>query len=133
MSWNFFGDHTPCTGREATSCLEKTMGWSRSTTLTLLRRLESKGAVASDTDHGKKSFRPLVKRDAAVLQETKHFLPRLWKLRLMVSSLTQKQALPQEEIDALYALLRELEKSMMLTWIISSSVCLQGSLSCGIF
>ena len=94
----FLWDHTPCTGREATSCLEKTMGWSRSTTLTLLRRLESKGAVASDTDHGKKSFRPLVKRDAAVLQETKHFL------------LTQKQALPQEEIDALYALLRELEE-----------------------
>lgn len=77
----FLWDHTPCTGREATSCLEKTMGWSRSTTLTLLRRLESKGAVASDTDHGKKSFRPLVKRDAAVLHETKHFLaPRLpWK------------------------------------------------------
>ena len=77
----FLWDHTPCTGREATSCLEKTMGWSRSTTLTLLRRLESKGAVASDTDHGKKSFRPLVKRDAAVLQETKTFpAPRLpWK------------------------------------------------------
>ena len=55
----FLWDHTPCTGREATSCLEKTMGWSRSTTLTLLRRLESKGAVASDTDHGKKSFAPL--------------------------------------------------------------------------
>ena len=108
----FLWDHTPCTGREATSCLEKTMGWSRSTTLTLLRRLESKGAVASDTDHGKKSFRPLVKRDAAVLQETKHFLHRVYhgSLSLMVSSLTQKQALPQEEIDALYALLRELEE-----------------------
>ena len=97
----FLWDHTPCTGREATSCLEKTM-----------RRLESKGAVASDTDHGKKSFRPLVKRDAAVLQETKHFLHRVYhgSLSLMVSSLTQKQALPQEEIDALYALLRELEE-----------------------
>ena len=108
----FLWDHTPCTGREAPSCLEKTMGWSRSTTLTLLRRLESKGAVASDTDHGKKSFRPLVKRDAAVLQETKHFLHRVYhgSLSLMVSSLTQKQALPQEEIDALYALLRELEE-----------------------
>lgn len=69
-------------------------------------------AVASDTDHGKKSFRPLVKRDAAVLQETKHFLHRVYhgSLSLMVSSLTQKQALPQEEIDALYALLRELEE-----------------------
>ena len=30
-------------------------------------------------------------------------------LSLMVSSLTKKQALPQEEIDALYALLQELE------------------------
>ena len=32
------------TGREAVCLLQEKMGWSRSTTLTLLRRLESKNA-----------------------------------------------------------------------------------------
>lgn len=107
----FLWDHGPATGRQATQQLEARMGWSRSTTLTLLRRLEGKGAVASDTEQGLKTFRPLVAREDAVLQETEDFLGRVYQgsLSLMVSSLTKKQALPQEEIDALYALLKGLE------------------------
>ncbi len=103
--------HGPATGRETTQQLEAQMGWSRSTTLTLLRRLEGKGAVASDTAHGLKTFRPLISREDAILQETEDFLGRVYQgsLSLMVSSLTKKQALPQKEIDALYALLQELE------------------------
>ena len=52
-------------------------------------------------------------REDAVLQETEDFLGRVYQgsLSLMVSSLTKKQALPQEEIDALYALLQELEET----------------------
>lgn len=109
----FLWTHSPATGREATQHLEARMGWSRSTTLTLLRRLEGKGAVASDTELGLKTFRPLVAREDAVLQETEDFLGRVYQgsLSLMVSSLTKKQALPQEEIDALYALLQELEET----------------------
>ena len=102
---------SPLTGREATDWLEKRMGWNRSTTLTLLRRMEAKGAVASDTKSGIKLFRPLLRREDAALRETEDFLGRVYKgsLSLMVSSLTKKQSLPQEEIDELYALLRELE------------------------
>ena len=37
----------PRTGREIIDALGKTTGWSRSTTLTLLRRLEDKGAVSA--------------------------------------------------------------------------------------
>ena len=55
----FLWDHTPCTGREATSCLEKTMGWSRSTTLTLLRRLRAKGQSPVIPTMGKSLFAPL--------------------------------------------------------------------------
>ena len=65
----------PRTGREIIDALGKTTGWSRSTTLTLLRRLEDKGSVS-----------------------------------LMVSSLAKKQTLSQEEIDKLYAILREMEE-----------------------
>lgn len=106
-------DKSPRTGREATEWLEKRMGWNRSTTLTLLRRMEAKGAVASEMEGGMKSFRPLVRREDAALQETEDFLGRVYKgsLSLMVSSLTKKQSLPQQEIDELYAILREMEVS----------------------
>lgn len=102
----------PRTGREAAQWLGKRMGWSRSTSLTLLRRLEAKGAVSGDADGERKSFRPLIRREDAALRETESLLDRVYRgsLSLMVSSLTQKQPLKQEEIDELYSILREMEE-----------------------
>ena len=87
------------------------MGWTRSTTLTMLRRLEAKGAVAGDTEGELKTFRPLIAREEVAAQETENLLDRVYKgsLSLLVSSLTRKQSLPQNEIDELYAILREME------------------------
>ena len=104
-------EQSPRTGRETVVCLEGKMGWSRSTTLTLLRRLEEKGAVAGDTEGTIKTFRPMIAREDAALQETENLLERAYKgsLSLLVSSLTKKQSLPQREIDELYAILREME------------------------
>ena len=63
------------------------------------------------TVDGLKTFEPLVKREEAVLQETEDFLSRIYKgsVSLMVSQLTQKQALPQDEIDELYAILEQMK------------------------
>lgn len=104
---------SPRTGREITDWLEAGTGWSRSTTLTLLQRLEAKGAVESGSGaDGKKAFRPLLRREDAAQRETESFLGRVYKgsLSLMVSALTKKQALSRAEIDELYALLREMEE-----------------------
>ena len=105
-------ESSPKTGREITDQLERAEGWNRSTTLTLLSRLEAKGAVISDTDGRKKTFSPLLRREDAALHETEDFLSRVYKgsLSLMVSSLTKKKALPKEEIDQLYAMLKKLEE-----------------------
>ena len=101
----------PVTGREATDSLEEKMGWSRSTTLTHLRRMEAKGAVGSSTDDGLKTFFPLITRNDAVLAETESFLDRVHKgsLSLMVSCLTKKENLSQEEISQLHTLLNKME------------------------
>ena len=114
MEWNvmeMLWEKGSVTGREAVECLENQLGWSRSTTLTHLRRMEAKGAVGSRTVDGLKTFIPLVKREDAVLQETNDFLGRIYKgsVSLMVSQLTQKQALPQEEIEELYAILDQMK------------------------
>ena len=101
----------PMSGREVTQTLEPKTGWSRSTILTLLSRLEAKGAVAGDSEEGKKLFSPLLRREDAALQETETFLDKVYhgSLSLMVSALTQRQALSPEEIRQLHQLLDGLE------------------------
>lgn len=103
---------SPRTGREITDGLHEKKGWSRSTTLTLLRRLEDKGAVSAVSEGGMKHYRPQVAREAAAVQETEHLLERVYQgsVSLLVSSLVKKQTLSQEEIDKLYAILREMEE-----------------------
>ena len=104
-------EKSPRTGRETVAWLDQKMGWTRSTTLTMLRRLEAKGAVAGDTEGELKTFRPLIAREEVAVRETENLLDRAYKgsLSLLVSSLARKQSLPQNEIDELYAILREME------------------------
>lgn len=104
-------EKSPRTGRETVAWLDQKMGWTRSTVLTMLRRLEAKGAVAGDTEGELKTFRPLIAREDVAVRETENLLDRAYKgsLSLLVSSLTKKQSLPQKEIDELYAILREME------------------------
>ena len=104
-------DSGGATGRELTERLEKKMGWNRSTTLTLLRRMEGKKALEVRQDGAVRTFVPLLRREDAAMQETESFLSRVYhgSLSLMVSTLSQKQALSQKEIDELYALLKEAE------------------------
>lgn len=105
-------EESPLTGREVTQRMQQRCGWSRSTTLTLLGRLEAKGAVKSAAEEtGPKVFSPLLAREDAALRETEDFLSRVYhgSLSLMVSALTRKQALSQQEQDELYELLKGLE------------------------
>ena len=106
--WN----RAPQTGREITETLERSVGWSRSTCLTLLRRLEEKQAVAAKAEECVKQFRPLIRREEAAVQETEDFLERVYRgsLSLMVSTLTKKQALSQKEIEELQEVLNWLEE-----------------------
>ena len=105
-------DDSPLTGRQMTEYMEQKVGWNRSTTLTLLRRLEEKGAVVSDSQGVKKLFYPHVTREDVVHQETKSFLERVYSgsVSLLVSAMTKKQALSKQEIDELYTMLKELSE-----------------------
>lgn len=102
----------PRTGREVTESMAALMGWSRSTTLTLLKRLTDKGIVLCDTAAAKNTFSPAVRREDAALAETETFLDRVYQgsLSMMVSAMTRRQAVTKEELDELYALLRQLEE-----------------------
>ncbi len=104
-------ESAPLTGREVTERMEKRTGWSRSTSLTMLRRLGEKGAIGEAEGDGKKAFLPLISRDDAALRETEDLLSRAYhgSVSLLLSAFTKKQRLSREEIDEMYALLAELE------------------------
>lgn len=105
-------EKSPRTGREIIDLLKERMNWSRSTTLTLLRRIEEKGAVGSESAEGGKLFYPTVSRESAALQEAEDFLERVYKgsLGMMLTAFTQKQNLSKAEIEELYAILKAAEE-----------------------
>lgn len=104
-------EKSPRTGRETIDWLKERMGWSRSTTLTLLRRMEEKGAVRSEDSENVKQFVPAISREEAAHRETEDFLQRIYQgsLGMMVSAFTKKQNLSKSEIEELYSILNELE------------------------
>lgn len=113
--WNLMEclwDSWPKTGREAVEYLKKSVGWTRSTTLTMLRRMTEKGLISCEKVNGINSYCPLIERDDAVVQETQNFLKRVYKgsVSMMVNAITQKQKLSQEEIEELYAILQKAEE-----------------------
>lgn len=98
-----------CTGREAVEHLKKAVGWSRSTTLTMLRRMTEKGMIACREQDGLLVYSPLLDRENAVQQETDSFLSRVYhgSVSMLLSAITQKETLSEKELDELYAILKE--------------------------
>ena len=101
-----------CTGREAVEYLQKQVGWSRSTTLTMLRRMHEKGLIACQESDGLLVYTPLLERQLATQRETDSFLTRVYhgSVSMLVSALTEKQSFTQAELDELYAILKEAER-----------------------
>ena len=106
-------DHSPRTGREATDYMAESVGWTRSTTLTMLRRMTEKGLIICEECEGLKSYSPALERSEAVMKETEDFLGRVYhgSLSLMLSAMTEKTALSEEEINELYDILKKAEEA----------------------
>lgn len=102
-------EEAPRTGRAAVEYLEASVGWSRSTTLTMLRRMTEKGLIVCQVQDGVNRYTPLVSREAASHSQTRSFLDRVYhgSIGMMLSAFTKKEALTQAQIDELYEILKE--------------------------
>ena len=100
---------SPCTGREVTEYLSQHAGWSRSTALTMLRRMHEKNLIACQEIDGIKTYSPLLQQEDATLMETQSFLQRVYhgSVSMLVSTFAKKQSLTQQELDELYAILQQ--------------------------
>ena len=102
---------SPQTAMELVEALSRRVGWAKSTTLTTLRRMEEKGLLAGETVGRSRRFTPLVDREAVLLRETSGFLDRVYRgsVGLMVSTMARRQALTEEDLEVLRAILAQTE------------------------
>ena len=114
--WNLMEclwEAAPRTGRETVEYMRAQVGWNRSTTLTMLRRMSEKGLISCDESGEVLRYRPNIQREEAARWETHSFIDRVYKgsVSMMLSAMTEKQELSREEIDKLYAILRQAEEA----------------------
>ena len=105
-------EHAPRTGREAAEFMARSQGWSRSTTLTLLRRMTAKGFIGCREENGLHVYVPLLARSEAAVRETDSFLNRVYRgsVSTLLSAVTQRQNLTKAEIEELYDIIRKAEE-----------------------
>lgn len=105
-------DDSPRTGRESAAYMARSQGWSRSTTLTLLRRMTAKGFIDCHEENGINVYAPLLDRSDAAVRETESFLSRVYRgsVSTLLSAVTQRQSLTKAEIDELYDIIRQAEE-----------------------
>lgn len=94
---------------ELTAALKEETGWSKHTIITMLSRLEEKGAVTWDYGPHARVYRPRLPRKAAQRQETESFLDKVYggHLGLMMSAMVDAHSLSQIDIDELTAILEK--------------------------
>ena len=105
---NRLWEASPLTITQLTARLQEETGWGKHTVITMLARLEVKGAVAHDGGTPKQ-YSPLIPRQEAQQGETESFLDRVYGGRLgsMVNAMVDSRALTQEDIDELAAILEK--------------------------
>ena len=104
---NRLWEHAPRTIMELTAALREETGWSKNTVITMLSRLEGKGAVRYESSGRAKRYFPAVERSDAALAETESFLSKVYggSLGLMMSAMVDHRQLTAEDIAELSAIL----------------------------
>ena len=113
--WNILNclwNKNPCPLLQLVGEMEQTVGWARSTTITILGRMEAKGLVRCQQIGRGKAYVPLVEREGAAITETHSFLDRVYQgsVELMMSAMVRSDGLSREQIAQLRAILDEAEQ-----------------------
>ena len=103
---------SPKVGSHIVADMERRKGWSRSTTLTMLRRMTDKGLISCDDSGKMKTYTSLVLREEAVKKETESFLNRVYQgsVSMLLNSFVEKQKLSAGEIKELREILDQAEE-----------------------
>lgn len=108
---NVLWAQAPRTVTEIVAALHFDTGWTKHTVITMLSRLENKGAVRFEQGERAKQFYPCVEKNALTVRETESFLDRVYggSVGLMVNTLLHRDALSTEEVAELRRMLDQAE------------------------
>ena len=97
----------PMTITELTAAMKEETGWSKNTIITMLSRLEAKGAVRHEEGQRAKQYFPVVGREDAIEAETETFLDKVGGLGLLMNAMVERNALTEDDIAELTAILEK--------------------------
>ena len=105
-------EQSPKTATQLIKAMESETGWAKSTTKTVLKRMEQKGCIAYREGEKAREYYPLLKRDEVVESETSSFINRIYNgsLGLMVNTLVKNQEISDEEMEELYRIIKNARK-----------------------
>ena len=106
---NCLWNRSPGTITELTASLKADTGWSKNTVITMLSRLEAKGAVRHEAGARAKRYFPAIDRQDAARAETESFLGKVYggSLGLMMSAMVESRQLTEADIAELSAILEK--------------------------
>lgn len=102
-------EQPPRTITELTAALKEETGWSKNTVITMLSRLEGKGAVRHEAGERAKLFFPTVDRADVAQAETESFLGKVYggSLGLMINAMMDSRQLSREDLQQLAEILEK--------------------------
>ncbi len=105
----YLWEDPPKTATQIIRAMEQETGWAKSTTKTMLRRLEQKGCIAYREGEKAREYYAVVKREEVVESETNSFLNRIYNgsLGLLVNTLVKRQEISDAEMEELYRIIKE--------------------------
>lgn len=114
--WNIMEnlwESSPKTATQLIKAMEEKTGWAKSTTKTVLKRMEQKGYIAYHEGEKAREYYPVLQREEVVESETSSFLNRIYhgSLGLLVNTLVKKQDISEEEMEELYKIIQEARES----------------------
>ena len=106
---NCLWSRSPRTIMELTAAMKADTGWSKNTVITMLSRLEAKGAVRHQEGERAKRYFPVMDRRDAARAETESFLGKVYggSLGLMMSARVESRQLTESDIAELSAILEQ--------------------------
>ena len=99
-------ESAPMTITQLTAAMKETTGWSKHTIISMLSRLEAKGAVTYESNGRAKLYSPVLRQEDAVQRETCRFLEKVYNGRLgvMLNTMMNSRQLTEEDLAELAAI-----------------------------
>ncbi|TXH73825.1 MAG: BlaI/MecI/CopY family transcriptional regulator [Lysobacteraceae bacterium] len=103
---------SPLTSEEVVAAVAVTQQWQEATVKTLLNRLLNKGAIEAEKDGRRYLYRPRLRREDWVMDESESRLSRLFDGRVapLVAHFSRHRKLSTEDIDELRRLVEALDQ-----------------------